>query len=299
MTKIGIIGIGTWGSNHANVLSNLNSLCCVYDEDLSRSKNIAEHYNVKPVQNIDEMLESDVDGIVLATPAATHSQIAVKILNAGKGVLIEKPLAISMDQALTVKKAIDSGGKLAIGYEERFNPAVISLINCLKGKDNISISLYRIGSRPERIKDVGVVLDTMIHDINIANYLLGPLEVSSVWSTTDINGREIFVTATLDGKRGTAHLVASWISKEKLRMGIGISPDAIVSSDFMKQDSKCLLGGKEVANTLDKIDLLKAEDESFINYLNGKGQFPIGINDAMEDLSIAFDILNQIGVNRS
>ncbi len=295
MARIGIIGVGVWGSNHAKVLSSLNSLCCVYDQDLQRAKSIAERYSVIYMKSIDELLESNVDGIVLVTPATTHAIIAVKILKAGKGVLIEKPLSVTMEQAMDIKNYISKGARLAMGYEERFNPAVISLINCLKDKDNLSISLYRVGNRPERIKDVGVVLDTMIHDINIANHILGSLQVSYAWGRRDINGKEIFVTAALKGKTGTAHLVASWASMEKMRMGIGVSSDAIITFDLIKQESRCTFEGKETAfASANKVDLLKAEDEAFIKYLNGEGEFPVGIDDAVKDLSIALEILNKM-----
>jgi len=297
MVSIGIIGAGIWGSNHASALSGLGALCCIYDVDIGRAKSIAERHNVKALKELDDMLESNVDGIVLATPAATHSQIAVKILKAGKGVLIEKPLAINIDQALAIKNAMDVKSRLAVGYEERFNPAVISLIDCLKRKDGISLTIYRVGSRPERIRDVGVVLDTMIHDINIANYIFGPLKVSNVWSEKDKDGKEIFVTATLEGKAGTAYLVASWKSRERLRMGIGASPDAVASSNFITQQSTCLTGGKELAESRNKVDLLKAEDEAFIEYLKGRGKFPAGIDDALADMDLALKILDKIGVS--
>ncbi|MEM0097154.1 MAG: Gfo/Idh/MocA family oxidoreductase [Conexivisphaerales archaeon] len=297
MNKIGIIGAGMWGSNHANALSNLNALCCIYDINFNIAKNTADRYNINALHNLDEMLESDVDGIVLATPAATHYQIAVKILKAGKGVLIEKPLAVNLNQALAIKNAMNNKSKLAIGYEERFNPAVISLIECLKHKEKISISLFRVGSRPERIKDVGVVLDTMIHDINIANYILGPLKVSGVWSEKDKDKREIFVTVMLEGNKGAAHLTASWMSREKIRMGIGVSTDAVVLSNFITQESECNIGGKKITNGGNKVNLLKEEDEAFIKYLNDEDKFPTCIDDAMADMDIALEILNKIGVS--
>lgn len=296
MVSIGIIGAGIWGSNHANALSSLGALCCIYDVDIGRAKTIAERHNVKSLQNLDEILESDADGIVLATPAATHSQIAVKILKTGKGVLIEKPLAVNLEQAIAIKNAMDKGSMLAVGYEERFNPAVISLIDCLKRKDGASLAIYRVGNRPERIRDVGVVLDTMIHDINIANYIFGQLKVSNVWSEKDKDGKEIFVTATLESQAGSAYLVASWKSKEKLRMGIGISPDAAASSNFITQQSTCLSGGRELTKSGNRVDLLRAEDEAFINYLKGQGKFPAGIDDAMADMNLALEILDKIGV---
>jgi UDP-N-acetylglucosamine 3-dehydrogenase len=296
MTKIGVIGAGMWGSNHANALSNLKALCCIYDVDFSRAKTIADRYGVRALQDLDEMLRSDVNGIVLATPASTHSQIAVKILKAGKGLLIEKPLAVNLEQALAIKNAMNSESRLAIGYEERFNPAVISLIDCLERKDAKSVALYRVGRRPERIRDVGVVLDTMIHDINIANRIFGQLTVLSAWSEKDEGGREVFVTSTLEGSGGTAHLVASWASRERLRMGIGVCSDAVVSSNFISRESSCTMGGKKITKGGNEDDLLKDEDQAFIKYLGG-GKFPAGIDEGLADMKVATEILDRIGVS--
>jgi|GEM_PF-1034666 UDP-N-acetylglucosamine 3-dehydrogenase len=294
MVKIGIIGAGIWGSNHAKALRSLGALCCIYDSDIVRAKNIAQTHGITVMQQLDEMLESDADGIILATPASTHAQIILNILKTGKGLLVEKPMVVDMNQALAVKSQMKADSKLVIGYTERFNPAVISLINCLEDKDKLSLTLFRVGNRPERIKDVGVVLDTMIHDINIVNHLLGPTRVSSAWSVKDVDKREIFVTATVESRTGTAHLVASWISNERLRMGIGVSHGTVVSSNFITQESKCLTGGKELITKGNGVDLLKAEDEAFIRYLRGEEKFPGQVDDAIADLDLALRILNKI-----
>lgn len=181
--KIGLLGLGKMGANHARLLSEESTVDFVgfYDPVVLEPEAQGKRYG-----NDSELIET-CDALVIASPSSMHADIAEKVLQAGKHCLIEKPLATSENEISRIKEASRNGsGKAYVGMVERFNPAVSKGKQFLREQgigQVIQISTVRQGPRPQRIKDVGVDLDLAVHDLDLSVYL-GESEIYSMHSIT-------------------------------------------------------------------------------------------------------------------
>lgn len=187
MLKAGVIGTGSMGRNHARVLAELGALSCIADKDGKALAEVTSRFGVKGHSDYRELLGGDVDAVVVATPTGTHHEVVMEALLAGKHVLVEKPMASNLAQAGEMLKVAEREGLvLAVGMIERHNPVVGFAKEALaEGKfgDLVSMSARRVSALPGRIKDVGVILDLGIHDIDVMRYLAGA-PVRSVYALT-------------------------------------------------------------------------------------------------------------------
>lgn len=181
--KVGVIGVGSMGKNHVRSYAALKHVCelvGIYDIDQDKSKEMAKSYGVKSFSSINELLK-EVDAVNIATPTTTHYDIALKAINAGKHLLIEKPITNKIDEANEIlKKAKEHKIIVQVGHIERFNPAIKALPDMLKNEKIVAIDVQRMGPYDPRIDDTDVIQDLMIHDIDV---------VSSIIETdiTDVN----------------------------------------------------------------------------------------------------------------
>ena len=174
--KIVQIGTGGWGKNHTRILSQLGALVAVCDADSQKSKEYGEKYSVNHYESLDELINSEeFDGAFVVTPTYTHTEIARKLLEAKKHVFVEKPMTYkSEDGQKLVKIAEKNKVILTCGYIERFNPAVDVVKNIVKEKkfgELVMLEFHRENRMPLHIKDVGIIYDTSVHDIDTANWL--------------------------------------------------------------------------------------------------------------------------------
>jgi predicted dehydrogenase len=218
--RIGLIGLGKMGQNHLRVLALLKSveLVFLYDLNTKLAEELSETYGVKT--NIDlEYLLPQVDAVVICTPTVTHGDYIRKAAVYLKNIFVEKPLAESLEDAKALSAfAEEHQLKIQVGFIERFNPAVQQLKSVLdKSAQVISIDFTRTNKLSARITDVDVVTDLMIHDIDLALYLNGP--VSSVSAHGVAQGQMIdFASALLTHKNGRfSRIQASRITEKKIR----------------------------------------------------------------------------------
>jgi predicted dehydrogenase len=169
--KIGVAGAGVFGNNHSNKImgDNRAQLIGIFDHDLARAQELAQKFNAKGYDNLDELL-NDVDALVIAIPAIAHAQVATTALLAGKHCLVEKPLAANAkDAAMLCEIAEKNNLVLQAGHQERY---IFKAMGLLDVKDApISIEASRIGLPNVRGSDVSATLDLMVHDIDLASLL--------------------------------------------------------------------------------------------------------------------------------
>ncbi|ENN5833279.1 Gfo/Idh/MocA family oxidoreductase [Campylobacter lari] len=166
--KIGLIGLGKMGKNHLRELERNLKVKEIHLYD-PFCKDKFKHFLYK---NFDDFLKQNLDGIIIATPTHTHLDIALKVFPKIKNVLIEKPLALNVDEILTLnQKARENKVRVGVGFCERFNPAVLTLKEKLLEDEIISINIQRISPYPQRINDVGVLSDLSVHDIDLVRFL--------------------------------------------------------------------------------------------------------------------------------
>lgn len=181
-TRIGVIGVGRMGQAHCRIYSNLRGaqLVGVCDSNPEQGNRLAQRYDVPYYQTVDELLDH-VDAVSLVTPTPYHYDLAVKCIEHGVHVMIEKPVTETEEQACNLKaKAENSGLVIQVGHIERFNPAYTELKNVVEDMQILAVSFRRLSAYSGSNTDVDVVLDLMIHDADLALDLAGkaPLTIS-------------------------------------------------------------------------------------------------------------------------
>lgn len=175
--NVGVIGVGYMGRNHARVLSEMGVLSAISDIDIDKVREVSALYKCKWYVNYEDMVEKeDLDAVIIATPTSSHKDIALRCLEEGLNILIEKPIGKNLKEAKDIIRVSKRKHTiLLVGLIERFNPVVI-LAKKYINQDIITASFKRLGLPPKN-KDIDVILDLCIHDLDIARYLLGELKL--------------------------------------------------------------------------------------------------------------------------
>ena len=173
--KVGVVGAGNMGKNHIRLIREMNNLfelCAVYDPDFERINMIgAAEYSVDSI----EKLIDDSDAIIIAAPSSLHKEIALRVGNARKHLLVEKPLALSEKDAKEIADKYDGLNRvLMVGHVERFNGAILELEKILDSERILAVNMERCSSMDLRISDTDVIYDLMIHDIDILLHSVMP-----------------------------------------------------------------------------------------------------------------------------
>lgn len=236
-TRVAVIGVGHLGRHHARILSTLPGveLSAVVDTNRARAEEIAAASHTRAHTDYRDVL-GRVDAVTLAVPTELHHDIALPFLEAGVAVLVEKPMARSIDEADDlIAAAARTGALLAVGHTERFNPAVVAARVLLT--DPRFIEVHRLGTFPERSLDIDVVFDLMIHDLDVVLSLVGS-EVESIEAVgvPVLTGRVDIANARLRFANGCiANLTASRISRDRVRKIRFFQPRAYLSIDYAAQ----------------------------------------------------------------
>jgi UDP-N-acetylglucosamine 3-dehydrogenase len=171
--RVGVVGVGVMGSNHARVLAELPGvdLVGVADPDREQREFVAGVLGCPAVEDLDALLERGVDALTIAAPTHLHRDIALAAIRRRIHVLVEKPIASSPAEARDIVTAARRFGvTLMAGHVERFNPAVQAVKEALAEEDILSIAITRVGPFPPRMSNVGVVIDLAVHDIDLIRW---------------------------------------------------------------------------------------------------------------------------------
>ncbi len=238
--KVGVIGIGNMGWHHARVLSLLKDadLVGVADPDAQRGALATEQFGCRWFSDYRTMLE-EVEAVCIAVPTLLHHSVGLACLEAGSHVLIEKPIAASQEEAAALIDAASRVGRLLqVGHIERFNPAFRELTKGVANEEVVVLEARRHSPHADRANDVSVVLDLMIHDLD----LVLELASSSVVQLAAAGGRSSegpidYVNATLGFENGVvASLTASKMSHRKIRTLSAHCRASLVETDFLNHN---------------------------------------------------------------
>jgi predicted dehydrogenase len=236
--RVAAIGVGHLGRHHARILSSLPgaSLVGVVDIKADRAAEIAAAHGSRPFTDYRDLV-GQVDAVSIAVPTQAHLEVASAFLERGIPVLVEKPLARSVDEAdRMIALAESRGAVLAVGHTERFNPAVAAASRLLQ--DPRFIEVHRLGTFPERSLDIDVVFDLMIHDLDVVLSIV-PAAVASIEAVgvPVLTGRVDIANARLRFENGCiANITASRISRDRVRKIRFFQPDAYLSIDYAAQE---------------------------------------------------------------
>jgi len=238
--RVGVIGVGIHGMHHVRLLSQMEDaeLVGFYDSNAVESDNRANDYNTRSYSSIDEII-ADVDCVTVAVPTSAHYEVVMACFSKGKHVLVEKPIASSVEEAdKMIAEADKQGLILAVGHIERYNPAY----RALAGIDTkpVFVESHRLAVFNPRGTDVAVVLDLMIHDIDIVlDMVRRPIiSVNAVGVSVVTNEADI-ANARLEFEGGcVANLTASRISQKQMRKCRTFQKNAYISMDFLSGESE-------------------------------------------------------------
>jgi len=292
--KIVQIGTGGWGKNHTRVLSQLGVLVAVCDTDSQKSKEYGEKYSVNHYTSLDDIISSEeFDGAFVVTPTSTHTEIAKKLLEAKKHVFVEKPMTYKSEDGDTLTKLAEKNKViLTCGYIERFNPAVDVVKNIVKEKkfgDLVMLEFHRENRMPRHIKDVGIIYDTSVHDIDTANWLFDDMPQVVFARAGKINHEhEDFASIMLGYKNDKVAIISSnWITPKRVRKFSAVCTDAIISSDFITQEIIVEKGEESETIQNEKQEPLSLEIQSFLGAIEGKNNQVVKAQQAINVTKIA------------
>jgi len=324
MIKISVIGTGHLGSIHARLWkSNPNvELTGIYDTNKEQAEKVAKEFGCNVFSSVDEALD-DSDGTTIAVPTSLHHEIALKCIEKGVHCLIEKPITTTSDEAYNlIQKANEKALLIQVGHVERFNPALASLKDF--PMNPMFIEAHRLAQFKPRATDVSVILDLMIHDIDIMLWL-----VKSKVKKIDANGVSILTetpdicNARITFENGAvANLTASRISANPMRKMRIFQQNAYISVDFGKQDVEIfrilsedekfglddlpatMLGTIEAGlqnkkiiyhkPIISEINAIAEEQNAFVKAIREKSPVAVSAEEAAEALRIAELITEQI-----
>ncbi len=320
MLKAAVIGVGAMGRNHARVYNDLPDvhLVAIADPDAEIARSVASREGIRSYTNYPEMLEKERPDIVSVTvPTALHCAVSIDALEAGAHILVEKPIASSLDEGWQiVQKAGELNKKLMVGHIVRFNPAIKAL------KERISrgeagrifqIACRRIGPFPARIRDVGVVIDLAPHDLDIMRFLTNsnPIRLYAETEQRIHTDHEDLLLGLLRFPEGiTGTLEINWLTPTKVREVLVLAERGLYRVDDLTQDLyffenahadqviwptlqnlKGVSEGSMTRYAIQRYEPLKAELQAFIRSVMDDTPVPVGGADGLAALSLALDLV--------
>ncbi len=318
--RTGVVGSGSMGKNHARVYSEISNFVAIADTDEKQAKAVSELYGVKKYSDYREMLK-EVDAISIAVPTALHRDVAISAIKAGVHVLIEKPLANSLDDAKSIaEESKKQGVVLAVGHIERHNPVISYAKKALienKWGDLVTMSSKRISLYPKRIVDVGVIFDLAVHDLDVMRYLADS-EAQSIFSVCGAlkrNNLEDHASVLIEFDNGiTGVSEVSWITPMKVRQITLSCTEAFVMIDYTNQEIdvyKSIFGDinfhnlsniemeiKKESIKIDREEPLKIEIIDFLSAITKSRSPLVTVLDGVAVVDMAERVVNQFTNNK-
>jgi len=292
--KVVQIGVGGWGKNHSRVLSEFGVLSAVCDANSERAEEFGKKYSVNFYNSFESLLEQEeFDAALVCTPTFTHSDITTRLIENKKHVFVEKPMTyLSEDGQSLIELAKRNNVILTCGYIERFNPAVASVKDFIKSQkygDLIRLEFYREHRMPQHIKDVGVIYDTSVHDIDTAMWLFDETpEVVFAIAGRINHEHEDFATITLGFKDNkTATISSNWITPIRVRNFNAVCTEARIFSDFITQEIRIETDNGTENPKNEKAEPLSLEIKNFIDAIKGKNDLMVKPEQAVNVTKVA------------
>ena len=281
--KVVQIGTGGWGKNHTRILSQLGVLTAVCDVNKERAKEYGEKYSVNYYDSVDSLLSSE----------EFDSQIAAQLIQEKKNVFVEKPLTYLSEEGEDLLQLAEKNKMtLSCGYIERFNPAVDLVKNYVNSKkygDLVMLEFHRESRMPLHIKDVGIIYDTSVHDIDTAMWLFDDTpEVVFARAGKIKHEHEDFATIMLGFKENKVAIISSnWITPARVRNFNAVCTEGIISSDFISQEVKIETKNDTEIPRKEKQEPLLLEIQNFLGAVEGKNELTVKPQQAVNVTKIA------------
>lgn len=243
--RVGVIGVGVMGSNHARVFAGLPGaeLVGVADPDRKQADFVARTLGCKAVGEVSELLDLGVDAVTIAAPTHLHHDIALVCIARGVHVMVEKPISSTVEEGREIiEAAARANVTLMVGHVERFNPAVETIKEAIKNEDILSIAITRVGPFPPRMSNVGVVIDLAVHDIDLIRWFTESeiVEVQPQLSSAVAEREDIALLQFRTASGVLAHINTNWLTPFKARNVTVATRGKYIMADLLtRQVTEC------------------------------------------------------------
>jgi predicted dehydrogenase len=243
--RLGVVGVGVMGSNHARVLADLQGvkLAGVADPDERQRDFVARATGCAAYSDIGQLLDAGVDALTIAAPTHLHRDLALAGIERGMHVLVEKPIAPSVEEGRIITAAARRAGvTLMVGHVERFNPAVEAIKEAIRNEDILSIAITRVGPFPPRMSNVGVVIDLAVHDIDLIRWFTDSeiVEVQPQLKNAVAEREDIALLQFRTASGVLAHVNTNWLTPFKARNVTVATRNKYIMGDLLtRQVTEC------------------------------------------------------------
>jgi UDP-N-acetylglucosamine 3-dehydrogenase len=296
--RIGVVGVGVMGSNHARVLAGLAgvTLVGIADPDRKQAEFVAQTLGCEGVATVGELLDLGLDAITIAAPTQLHHEIALACIARGVHVLVEKPIASSVEEGNDIVAAAKRAGvALMVGHVERFNPAVEAVKQAIRGEDILSIAITRVGPFPPRMSNIGVVIDLAVHDIDLIRWFTDSeiIDVQPQVSSAVAEREDIALLQFRTASGVLAHINTNWLTPFKARNITIATRGKYVMGDLLtRQVTECFGFQPDGSYSMRHLSVghaepLRAELTAFIDALRSGDRPPVSGEEGVASLEIA------------
>jgi predicted dehydrogenase len=318
IVNVAVIGVGAFGRNHARVYKQLQDqgepvrLLGVVDRDVTRADAVGREFGCRSFGSLEQLVttHSEVQAASVTVPTAQHLEAARVLMDAGVDVLIEKPLANSLQQADELIALAKSNQRIAqVGHLERFNPAVRATVPLIT--QPMFFEVHRLSVFTPRALDVDVVLDLMIHDLDIVlSFVNSPVTEVRAVGLPILSGKTDIANARIEFASGcVANFTASRVSTERVRKLRFFQPQQYISIDYSRQDVLAFtvrgdIGQPVTPSVNPQIGMVKppvtaeeplhAELKSFLDAVRRRNAPVVPLEDGRRALSLALNVVDQI-----
>jgi len=243
--RVGVVGVGVMGSNHARVLAEMPGveLVGVADPDRSQADAVSRALGCAAEPDVERLLARGLDAVTIAAPTHLHRDIALTCIARGAHVMVEKPIAPSVEEGRDIIIAARRARVvLMVGHVERFNPAVQAIKDAIRDEDILSIAITRVGPFPPRMSNVGVVIDLAVHDIDLIGWFTGSeiVEVQPQLSSAKAEREDIALLQFRTASGVLAQINTNWLTPFKARtVQVATKRKYIIADLLTRQVTEC------------------------------------------------------------
>src|SRR6202521_1574343 len=301
--RVGVVGVGVMGSNHARVLAEFPGvvLAGVADPDRKQAHYVGGALGCPALASVTELLERGVDAVTIAAPTHLHRDIALACIERGVHVLVEQPIASTVAEGEDIIVAAQRAGlTLMVGHVERFNPAVQAIADAIRDEDILSIAITRVGPFPPRMSNVGVVIDLAVHDIDLICWFTGSqiTEVQPQLSSAIADREDIALLQFRTASGVLAHINTNWLTPFKARtVHVATRRKYVIGDLLTRQVTECYGFQHDGSYSMRHLSVghaepLRAELMAFVKAIKERTPPPVTGEDGVASLAIAIQCLD-------
>jgi predicted dehydrogenase len=301
--RLGVVGVGVMGYNHARVLAEMPgvTLVGVADPDEKQADFVRDTLGCAAVPNVADLLELGVDAVSIAAPTHLHRDIALAAIGRGVHVLVEKPVASSVEEGREIIAAARrAGATLMVGHVERFNPAVQAIKEAIREEDILSVAITRVGPFPPRMSNVGVVIDLAVHDIDLIGWFTGSeiVEVQPQLSSTRAEREDIALLQFRTASGVLAHINTNWLTPFKARtVHVATKRKYVIGDLLTRQVTECFGFQPDGSYSMRHLSVghaepLRSELTAFVTAVRTGTRPPVSGEEGVASLEVAIRCLS-------